>query len=158
MNIEDLVQQAHATAVVKGWWEANGSDREFGTLMALVHSEASEAFEAFRDALPGVDLAHPGYSYRLPSDFPYDVTYADGTYTVSTRSGKAQDMDVQQFHNLLAIHKVPVKPEGVPSELADIVIRVADICGYYGIDLDAAITQKMAYNRTRPYRHGGKRA
>jgi NTP pyrophosphatase (non-canonical NTP hydrolase) len=48
------------------------------------------------------------------------------------------------------------KPEGVPSELADIVIRVADMCGLYGIDLDAAIVEKMAYNKTRPFRHGGK--
>lgn len=48
------------------------------------------------------------------------------------------------------------KPEGVPSELADIVIRVFDFCGRYDIDLEAAIKQKMAYNTTRPMRHGGK--
>ena len=48
------------------------------------------------------------------------------------------------------------KPEGVPSELADIVIRVADMCGLYGIDLEAAIIEKMEYNKHRPYRHGGK--
>ncbi|MFA5307629.1 MAG: MazG nucleotide pyrophosphohydrolase domain-containing protein [Candidatus Babeliales bacterium] len=48
------------------------------------------------------------------------------------------------------------KPEGVPSELADVVIRVADMCGLYGIDLEAAIIEIMEYNRSRPYRHGGK--
>lgn len=48
------------------------------------------------------------------------------------------------------------KPEGFPSEMADIVIRVADLCGSLGIDLGAAIEQKMAFNRTRPHRHGGK--
>src|SRR5690242_942430 len=31
------------------------------------------------------------------------------------------------------------KPEGVPSELADIVIRVADLCGVLGIDLEGII-------------------
>ncbi len=46
------------------------------------------------------------------------------------------------------------KPEGVPSELADVVIRVADMCGVYGIDLHEAIVTKLAYNKTRPYRHG----
>ncbi len=48
------------------------------------------------------------------------------------------------------------KPEGVPSELADVVIRVADMCGVYGIDLHQAIVEKLAYNRTRPMRHGKK--
>jgi NTP pyrophosphatase (non-canonical NTP hydrolase) len=46
------------------------------------------------------------------------------------------------------------KPQGIPSELADIVIRVADMCGVYGIDLQGAIERKLAYNATRPYRHG----
>lgn len=46
------------------------------------------------------------------------------------------------------------KPEGVPSELADVVIRVADLCGVHGIDLEAAIEAKLAYNQTRPFRHG----
>lgn len=48
------------------------------------------------------------------------------------------------------------KPCGVPSELADIVIRVADIAGLYGIDLQNAVEEKMVYNATRPQRHGGK--
>ncbi len=50
------------------------------------------------------------------------------------------------------------KPEGFAVELADAVIRIADLCGYLHIDLDAAIRRKMAYNAKRPYRHGGKRA
>lgn len=41
-------------------------------------------------------------------------------------------------------------------ELADIVIRVADLAGAIGCDLDEAIRRKMAYNKTRPERHGGK--
>ncbi len=48
------------------------------------------------------------------------------------------------------------KPEGVPSELADVVIRIADMCGAYGIDLESAIKQKVFYNSTRPFRHGNK--
>lgn len=50
------------------------------------------------------------------------------------------------------------KPVGLPIELADAAIRLLDVCGAWGIDLDAAITQKHAYNVTRPHRHGGKRA
>ncbi|MFH2075847.1 MAG: hypothetical protein ABIJ57_10975 [Pseudomonadota bacterium] len=41
-------------------------------------------------------------------------------------------------------------------ELADIVIRVFDICGSEKIDLSAEIAKKDATNAKRPYRHGGK--
>lgn len=46
------------------------------------------------------------------------------------------------------------KPEGIPVELADVIIRIADFCGQAGIDLDHAIKIKREYNRTRPRRHG----
>jgi NTP pyrophosphatase (non-canonical NTP hydrolase) len=49
------------------------------------------------------------------------------------------------------------KPEGIPAELADVIIRVLDACGYYGIDIQKAFDEKMAFNLTRPERHGGKR-
>jgi len=48
------------------------------------------------------------------------------------------------------------KPEGVPVELADIIIRVCDLAKKHEIDLDAAIEMKMQFNSDRPYRHGNK--
>ena len=50
--INKLVAQAHSTAVSKGWWE---SPAEIGTLLALVHSEISEALEAERKGNPPDD-------------------------------------------------------------------------------------------------------
>ncbi len=50
------------------------------------------------------------------------------------------------------------KPLGFPTELADIVIRVAELAKHNGIDLTQAIHIKQAYNRKREFRHGGKRA
>ena len=50
----------------------------------------------------------------------------------------------------------PFKPEGVPSELADIVIRCFDMAGVEGIDLAGMIGEKITYNATRPYKHGRK--
>lgn len=43
---------------------------------------------------------------------------------------------------------------GIPSELADIIIRVLDTAEGYGIDLAHVIENKMAYNETRPFMHG----
>ena len=49
------------------------------------------------------------------------------------------------------------KPEGIAIELADAIIRIGDLAGILGADLESAVIQKMAYNATRPHRHGGKR-
>lgn len=49
------------------------------------------------------------------------------------------------------------KPEGLPSELADIVIRVLDLAESVGIDMQVAIERKHAFNVNRPIRHGGKK-
>lgn len=48
------------------------------------------------------------------------------------------------------------KPEGVPSELADTVIRCFDMADYYGINLEKTIIEKHEFNKTRPYKHGKK--
>lgn len=50
----------------------------------------------------------------------------------------------------------PSFPEGIPSELADVVIRVLDYCEAAGIDLEQEIIIKNEFNKTRPYKHGGK--
>jgi NTP pyrophosphatase (non-canonical NTP hydrolase) len=39
-------------------------------------------------------------------------------------------------------------------ELADVVIRIMDLCGYLHIDLEAHILAKMQYNATREKLHG----
>lgn len=49
------------------------------------------------------------------------------------------------------------KPAGIPSELADIIIRVLDVCGTYDIDIERAFDEKMEFNKTRGRRHGGKK-
>jgi NTP pyrophosphatase (non-canonical NTP hydrolase) len=46
----------------------------------------------------------------------------------------------------------------IVEELADVVIRIFDLCGSRGWNLEKAVRTKMEYNKTRPYRHGGKLA
>lgn len=48
------------------------------------------------------------------------------------------------------------KPEGVPIELSDVIIRCMDMADYYGIDLEESIKEKYEFNKTRPYKHGKK--
>lgn len=49
------------------------------------------------------------------------------------------------------------KPEGVAVELADAVIRIAELCESLGLDLEQAIISKQHFNASRPFKHGGKR-
>jgi NTP pyrophosphatase (non-canonical NTP hydrolase) len=48
------------------------------------------------------------------------------------------------------------KPCGLPSELADVIIRVLDLAEYLAIDMEAVLIAKHNYNKTRSYRHGNK--
>lgn len=50
------------------------------------------------------------------------------------------------------------KPEGIAVEMADCVIRILDWAESVDLDLGGIISDKHAYNSTRPHRHGGKRA
>lgn len=122
LTVTELVQQAHGNAVNHGFWDEPPG---FGTSIALIHSELSEALEEVR----------AGNRIR-PNDPTPAVYYSGGGY------------------NATAPTDCCIKPEGYAIELADAVIRIADLCGYMGIDLEAAIQEKMAYNATRPYKHG----
>jgi NTP pyrophosphatase (non-canonical NTP hydrolase) len=45
---------------------------------------------------------------------------------------------------------------GVHVELGDAFIRLFDLIGRLGIDIAAIVDAKLAYNATRPYKHGKK--
>jgi hypothetical protein len=52
------------------------------------------------------------------------------------------------------------KPEGILAELADAVIRILDLAEHIApnVSFGRILLDKVAYNATRPHRHGGKRA
>ena len=62
--------------------------------------------------------------------------------------------EVRAGHKPDEVYEVNGKPEGLPIELADAVIRIADLCGYYDIDLNEAVDKKIMYNDRRPTKHG----
>jgi len=124
-TIDSLIRESHDTAKEKGWWD-NGI-RTFGELIALCHSELSEALEEFRH-------------WGDPTRYYYSSKTPDGFETYTMQAG-----DLSSW-----------KPEGAPAELADLLIRVFDLCGHYKIDLAYALEEKMEHNKHRPTRHGGK--
>ena len=93
MLISDLQKIAHQDAKEKGFWDKERND---GELIALMHSELSEALEGLR---------------------------ADSISNVA-------------------------------EELADCMIRIADFAEARSISLTVAIHEKLAFNKTRPYKHG----
>lgn len=116
--LNKLMGQVHQNAVEHGWWE---EERSFGDIVALCHSELSEALEEFRNK-------------RKPNEIYY--------------SGKDLESTI--------VTNATTKPEGIPIELADCIIRILDYCGKENIDIEAALKIKHEYNKSRPYRHGGK--
>lgn len=49
------------------------------------------------------------------------------------------------------------KPEGIGIEIADAIMRLADIAYATGIDLQKCIDIKMEFNAQRPMLHGGRK-
>lgn len=138
-GLNSLASEIHLNAVNHGWWGDPDSktpildgNRNFSEVLALIHSEVSEALEAYRDGMP------------LNVQFSQ---HKDGLVCHNN----------EQCRSLKGTSD-ETKPVGVPSEMADIIIRVLDACAAYGIDIEVAMKAKMDYNRTRPYRHGGKLA
>ena len=125
--LNKLAKEIHETAVGHGWWENPPS---FGETVALCHSELSEALEEYRAGRP--------------------MVYADRVIV------KTDDWEMQRETDLNKFSPND-KPEGIAVEMADCLIRILDWAAYAGVDMDAIVRAKMAYNETRPYRHGGKK-
>lgn len=105
MTIKELVDWCFKQAKASGWCDKPVPIPE---QIALIHSEASEALESWRNNEPISDT-------------------------------------------------VLGKPEGLASEYADIIIRIAHYSKLNGIDLEYELRRKLEYNATRAYRHGNKR-
>lgn len=56
---------------------------------------------------------------------------------------------MEGFRKGLMDDKLPHR-KMIEVELADAVIRIADLCGALGLDLQGAIEEKMAFNAVRP--------
>lgn len=129
--LDEIAKEIHENAIAHGWWE---KERSFGDVIALCHSELSEALEEYRNDRPN--------EYYI-----VDTMQEDGKIIPEIRTDFG-DGDYR---------KRGLKPEGIAVELADCVIRILDYCGKKNIDIGRIIKDKHEYNKTRPYRHGDKK-
>lgn len=147
MDIRGLQQQAHANAVAKGFHDV---DIDAGTLDAIDWlgvslSVVTDAVERLR-------------RHQSPSNaISWMRRHVMGTPAVC----KPHDRRPSVRRLILVATEVTeaIRAIGTPeyaSELADIVIRVADTAAADGVDLQAAVEEKMQQNATRPRMHGGK--
>lgn len=125
--LNELRDEIHENAKAHGWWD---EPRSFGEIIALCHSELSEALEEYRNG------HFPGYIYGRCKEHGWEFDLTDRKFCPECCK--------------------PLKPEGIPIELADCIIRILDYCGKEGIDIEEAIRSKHKYNKSRPYRHGNK--
>lgn len=131
MEIKKLIKKSHEVAKEKGFWE---SERNVSEMLMLIVSELAEAQEALRKN---------HYSDKVMAD------------------GLLGDIELHKTDDEFNIMNGPWKAgfeNNVKStfedEIADVAIRLFDLCGGLGIDLEKHIELKMMYNSMRGYKHG----
>jgi NTP pyrophosphatase (non-canonical NTP hydrolase) len=108
MTINELIERAHAQANAKGFWD---QERNIGELLMLIVSECGEALEAHRSGVktkPDLELFDRMVNPCVPEDGHWQTTF--------------EEMVKDSFAD----------------ELADIVIRIADLMGGLGMEPDNA--------------------
>ena len=132
MTLNELRDKAFAYAEKQGFHE---NPINFGERLMLVVSELSEALEADREGKwcenPCIDEGELLLK-QCPEAFATEEMLLTGLRTPYELFCRGS----------------------VEEELTDAIIRLCDLAGIYKIDLDWHVMAKMAYNETRPYKHG----
>lgn len=117
----------------KGFWDR---EMNIGELLMLITSELSEALEAHRK----------GRKAEL-AEFEMDIK----------RLGLSlSDFQNQEnYHAIADNFKLHIK-DSFEDEIADAIIRLFDLCGSLGMDIETHIKAKVMFNKGRPRLHGKK--
>lgn len=117
MFINELAKAVHENAVAHGWWD---DEREAPEIIALIHSEWSEALEEARADMPlaYITLKHNELSPIMTEIIPRGD---DGAYI--------SEMGLSEGKRI-----TDGKPEGVAVELIDGCIRILDLFGKLNIN------------------------
>ena len=175
MNYNELAKEIHQNAVEHGWWDEERSD---GECFALMHSELSEALEELRN---GHKVNEIYYHDKKPEGVPIELAdvvirildwaehkgldierngeESKGIYRNSEKSDALIDGDfINHMHGLLSQAFMDRNFGGTGEvHLRRVITMIEEHLAAHGIHLYDVILIKMAYNKTRPYKHGGKR-
>jgi hypothetical protein len=119
MNIQKLMDDSHRISKEHGWLE---DPRPYDEITALFHSELSEALEDYR-------------SNHSVTEIYYEVKLITTGFH-GTKSVGLEELEVLKKADGIA--GTP-KPCGIPIELADFIIRIAQYCGTNNWDLEKAV-------------------
>ena len=83
-----------------------------------------------------------------------DKTFGDVLALIHSEVSEVLEAHRKNFVYIMDKH--PIVSDEVQEELADIIIRVLDVCGKANVNIGRAVYDKMVKNEKRLYRHGGK--
>ena len=130
-TIKELQEQAHNTAVNKGFWEKLCESCQ-GTGIVSYSTKTSKLRTKKCPTCEGKKV------------MPLDRNNAELVMLMVTELGEAvEGIRKDDWSN-------------VAEEMADTVIRIMDFCEARGINLQQAILMKMEKNKVREYKHGKK--
>lgn len=142
-----LLQQAiRRNNFEKGWraeTPVGETKRVVSEHVALLHSEVTEIYESYRNNEPELWYEHKVKTNGVERVSGPDDGFADQPVLYPVDGTGAAILG---------------KPQGMVSELADVIIRCLDFADEHGFELIETLLEKHDYNLTRPYRHGGKAA
>lgn len=131
-DLNSLAREVHEANRAKGFWD---EPRSLCETTMLIVTELAEAVEEERAGNAGL--------YYLDAE-ANEVVLAGDTH--ANWDGLVRSK---------ARASGPLKPEGVDVELIDALIRLLDLLGARGTDVERLLEQKLAYNRAgRGHRHG----
>lgn len=155
MNLNEISLEAFKTATEHGFWTGPEQDN-IPTKIALIHEEVSEALKAFR--IGDMEL-HYVYKSGPKTELVDLQLNSEGTTYIRPYGKDSEWHEVERGmeHETMLDLDYEAKPEGFGVELADAIIRIADLARRHDIDLDGLVRLKMDYNKTRPHMHGGRK-
>lgn len=143
MNINDLIKEAYEIAVEKGF---------YGTGYCISCKKYELCSSEYKEEAGSCDL----YFYdRNISEMLMLIVSELGEAQEALRKNKRADMRGGINEMLPQVFEDYIK-DTFEDELADVFIRLGDLCGYLNIDIEKHIKAKMEYNKGRPRKHGKK--